>query len=1118
MSLSVYFASCVLVGDPGVGKSSLLSRLLIDEYPPSYRPTSCAITCELVFHSTVDQGAPVVFRVTEIPGSHRDGQGVARNFIHYEGVDCAIIMYDVTNPKSLAHARDWYEEIDLVKPNIPMVFVGNKVDSRLCRLVFSEDVTIHKGRDHLTCLEMSVKSGKHLVDPFVHLTRVLLGDKKASFIGLQRSQNPFPSRQYVPRLETLPEVRESGSEVSDAEAAMRRTQAMLKLRQNQGQPRRVGIANMRSRSTPLSDCEKETSDVSRSGWSDDALSDSDWTINFSESEDFPRRYRRRARRRSVLEFLSDGVRSLVRWVGVRPARKKNVLSPTSPLTRPDAPDGTTKKSSLPPVDTSPMKECDASGEEESVSRPKSPGPNDPPSAERTLSAKERKKKKSRRKAREKEREKKQHESAAENRGTGGKHVGGLCHATNAKRQSQSHDVSEDFSTYFSAKVLVYLLVALVAVALIGSASYVALPGALFGEEPVAAEFSVPVYEDGVEIIVRCFEDESPRTCARRVALENDLNETQRHLIERAYPTSRSIKTGGPEEYSSRRPAMERPGLSASSSPLAGDIILSLPVSFEGSAGKDAIYVLRGERGADVVARIRRFCARLVCSESVLTQITLFVKRELLSLAPDFNFEGFPPDPTFPPDHTLGGDSSSEAQSRATSRDRIRSGAALLAHVPIQFEASGRTERLAVYDGDDPMGLALEYCRDNNLPFDIAIALAQHIETFVPSGDLTSAHDDLSSLPSERAVPQSFRRSFGVKVVESVLEVDFQAQDPSAASRTTPQLDESPSPRSGSMIRAAPPLSDAGSVEHPISNEPLSIDLSAPGGVVDPIILGIFTATTHGQREGGVVVENAELRQQLVEGVDHEIGEAFMASTGDQGMPGVSLCDSSVLDPSATELRSTAGSHKKSLQSEETVETGLSAAGLERRVEAMVGGSLKLIDSSGFVSKPDVVADVTLPASDLESQHTQMIGENDVLQGSSILRNEDIQKRREGTIVGDVYHMEAETARSDLTEKATDRSEIGDRKNGSRETVERGEENTGAQKLRRPLIELPVWIGEESESKTDATLVLYEGDDVSATARAFCLAHGLSDETAEALRSFLENELQYKEQQSNEVGT
>ncbi|KAL3231682.1 Ypt/Rab-type GTPase YPT7 [Nakaseomyces bracarensis] len=128
----------IILGDSGVGKTSLMHRYVNDKYSQQYKATIGAdfLTKEV----ELDGDKVATMQVWDTAGQERfQSLGVA----FYRGADCCVLVYDVTNAKSFENIKSWKDEF-LVHANVstpetfPFVILGNKVDVEDSKRVVSE--------------------------------------------------------------------------------------------------------------------------------------------------------------------------------------------------------------------------------------------------------------------------------------------------------------------------------------------------------------------------------------------------------------------------------------------------------------------------------------------------------------------------------------------------------------------------------------------------------------------------------------------------------------------------------------------------------------------------------------------------------------------------------------------------------------------------------------------------------------------------------------------------------------------------------------------------------------------------------------------------------------------
>ncbi|CDH54109.1 gtpase ypt3 [Lichtheimia corymbifera JMRC:FSU:9682] len=114
-----YMLKFVLVGDSGVGKTSLISRFIRNEFNAE----------RVDFGSTFAQmdNRRIKLQVWDISGKERY-QGIAPTY--YRGAQCAFLLFDPTSLSSFVNLQvHWLEEIRrYASQHIKLVLIANKAD------------------------------------------------------------------------------------------------------------------------------------------------------------------------------------------------------------------------------------------------------------------------------------------------------------------------------------------------------------------------------------------------------------------------------------------------------------------------------------------------------------------------------------------------------------------------------------------------------------------------------------------------------------------------------------------------------------------------------------------------------------------------------------------------------------------------------------------------------------------------------------------------------------------------------------------------------------------------------------------------------------------------------
>jgi GTP-binding nuclear protein Ran len=157
----------VLVGDGGTGKTTFVKRHITGEFEKKYIATVGAEVHPLDFYTNYGR---FVFDVWDTAGQERMGGLRDAYYIH---THAAIIMFDVTSRETYKAVQDWYKDLVRVAENIPIVLVGNKVDSK-DRKVKLKQITFHRKKNLQYC-DISAKSNYNFEKPFLWLLQKLTG-------------------------------------------------------------------------------------------------------------------------------------------------------------------------------------------------------------------------------------------------------------------------------------------------------------------------------------------------------------------------------------------------------------------------------------------------------------------------------------------------------------------------------------------------------------------------------------------------------------------------------------------------------------------------------------------------------------------------------------------------------------------------------------------------------------------------------------------------------------------------------------------------------------------------------------------------------------------------------
>lgn len=152
----------VLIGDSGVGKSSLLLRFADDSFTESFIST---IGVDFRYRTIkVENNKEVKLQIWDTAGQDRFRSITSA---YYRNADGIVMVYDVTKMDSFEHVEEWLSEVDkYATENIVKILVGNKADLHHERQVPRETAQRFADKLGMTFLESSAKTATNVPQVF----------------------------------------------------------------------------------------------------------------------------------------------------------------------------------------------------------------------------------------------------------------------------------------------------------------------------------------------------------------------------------------------------------------------------------------------------------------------------------------------------------------------------------------------------------------------------------------------------------------------------------------------------------------------------------------------------------------------------------------------------------------------------------------------------------------------------------------------------------------------------------------------------------------------------------------------------------------------------------------
>jgi small GTP-binding protein len=160
-SMAYYNYKTILIGDAGVGKTSLVKRFVNNTKPGLYD-----ITIGIDYESKLleikgedDEQLKIKLQIWDTAG-----QEVFKSIInsYYNTTVGAIVVFDVTCRNSYNHVNSWVKEIrDRSRSDTTIILVGNKCDLKSKRSVSTQEANEYAREKDIEYIETSA-----MIDPF----------------------------------------------------------------------------------------------------------------------------------------------------------------------------------------------------------------------------------------------------------------------------------------------------------------------------------------------------------------------------------------------------------------------------------------------------------------------------------------------------------------------------------------------------------------------------------------------------------------------------------------------------------------------------------------------------------------------------------------------------------------------------------------------------------------------------------------------------------------------------------------------------------------------------------------------------------------------------------------
>ena len=161
-----------MLGDPGVGKTSLIRRFVNDEFSDDYLSTIGTKVSEKELRLKKDDSDIVLHLVIWDIAGQQSFTSVAPSL--FKGSQGALIICDVTRKQTLDDLHNWVYNLNKNAGKVPFVVLINKWDLSDKRSFEVVDVERVAQGHESCCLQTSAKTGHNVETAFKRLSDLML--------------------------------------------------------------------------------------------------------------------------------------------------------------------------------------------------------------------------------------------------------------------------------------------------------------------------------------------------------------------------------------------------------------------------------------------------------------------------------------------------------------------------------------------------------------------------------------------------------------------------------------------------------------------------------------------------------------------------------------------------------------------------------------------------------------------------------------------------------------------------------------------------------------------------------------------------------------------------------
>ncbi len=152
-----------LLGDGGVGKTSLVYRFIQNRFSTDFKST---LGVNLLKHEVVIENLRITAQIWDLGGQDKY-EGLRK--LYLDGSQGALVIFDKTNKSSFDNLDKWVKSFREIRGGKPMMLIGNKLDLKEFITVDDQTAKAYADSHQVSYLSTSAKTGEKVESAFTTL-------------------------------------------------------------------------------------------------------------------------------------------------------------------------------------------------------------------------------------------------------------------------------------------------------------------------------------------------------------------------------------------------------------------------------------------------------------------------------------------------------------------------------------------------------------------------------------------------------------------------------------------------------------------------------------------------------------------------------------------------------------------------------------------------------------------------------------------------------------------------------------------------------------------------------------------------------------------------------------